>query len=511
MPHSLAALLLCLSLVAAAAEPPVSATPAAIEAAPPLREARVMGREDLGTWDDVFVMREQATLLLRDGTDLYALSATAGTPQAIASRPDLAGTKVIACVDAGERRWVFLYSELRTPFAVDVRSGLVAEFGIPPLPYTDHHFPWLGPVLVSPLAGTALITIGGPEIDSWVLPHNWPIYFWLDLATGRTRAIPIGWNPCWFSADLETAVFSVPSATSAGPLPYLQVPLDTRTCEPLAEIPDFTQVDGIEATNDIADVLLPMYRRRAGLPEHDFLTGLTWHGTSISLTIPGSDDSYLRTAVGNDQALAFYLQPKDMSYVLASPLWIVDLTRGRQLHRIAEAAVDFTLLDHGSCLFVTVADKFELDKSKSFSEVWYCRADGKGRWNLMEGIERLPPLKVPIAEKSDVKDYSEANLYPGLGAQAQVALCIFSQYQEDRRASKQFVESRSHHDVMLVGAAGERYHTDLFRGDGFANMILPVTTSRVLTGTYESDPTMKPVTRRTHLRAITLEATPSGK
>src|SRR5262249_20430169 len=231
--------------------------------APPLHACKVTATSDLGLWDDVFVAQDQDVIVLRRGAELFSLAmAASSTPRKIAKAPAADNTQIIAGAAVDEKFWLFLNSNTAAPCALDAHSGAVAAFEIPGLTVPGSQAPGIQSCDIVPHAQAALLMVASGDRATWPRDGNRPVYFWMDLKSGKVVRLPIGWDLDFFSADERVAVFAKPTEK-----PFERRPLQAvamRTGERSDALPDRRKERYLPFDWTYTQKVKPLYERREG-------------------------------------------------------------------------------------------------------------------------------------------------------------------------------------------------------------------------------------------------------
>lgn len=105
--------------------PPLSSEVAKLE------QGFVLENKEWGSWEDLFFLEDQELFILRQGVELFLLSATKNPSlQKVLSLERLDKTQILRATLQNGKFWLFLYSTGKIPFALEIFSGQIVEFPI---------------------------------------------------------------------------------------------------------------------------------------------------------------------------------------------------------------------------------------------------------------------------------------------------------------------------------------------------------------------------------------------
>lgn len=435
---------------APAAMPPASR----LVASPPLQKLSVGPVHDLGLWDQVYLPRNGNYLVVRRGDALFRQPPNGTSTPALWHRaPLLAQTTVFDDVETAGVHWLFCSHEIGMPFALDPVRGTKLVFDVPGLTSPPDQPPHIQSMIALPHLGAALVMIAGGQQDKWPLTGNGPIYFLALLQKEQVVRMPVGWQLNCFDATMERA-----ACGEAG--------FDLRT----GEASDCVHPNGAQpwiafewTDRDSVQPIRTMSRDREaitgvnadGVP---FMFGDAFQGT---LT-----DTYRLTT----QAAAGWVTLDAHRQARGKPenaLWFAPLRTGAVPELVAHPVHDHGVLAGGRIVFVSAradagAGAGNEDPPHT-AYVW--DAADKTTWDVMEGIDGLPPLDPEQRRASGTKDQRWIGLHVGRGhdADGRLALAVVVHDRRDPRDSpltsatvEDYVPPARKHQFVLLTSAGER-------------------------------------------------------
>jgi hypothetical protein len=211
-----------------------------------------------------------------------------------------------------------------------------------------------------------------------------------------------------------------------------------------------------------------LYSQRPETGDTQHFAGLTYRGTAIPLSVEFKGTHYLAMAQVHGNQLGFTLRPEGSGNRHGSnPFWMAPLKSPEKVRRVAEGVSDFALLDGGNALLVTNGHGH---KARS-QEAWFYSVDDAARWNVLDDLERLPPLEKPFAEADFIQDQLRFQIVSSFGRPERrtIALCLASHQRHDRRAQilvpgvggarPKRLEADSWEQTLLLTSDGQRYLT----------------------------------------------------
>lgn len=472
---------------APAAEPrPKAAT------APPLHAGKVTATRELGLWDDVFVPQDQDFIVLRRGTELFSVAtAASATPRKIAQAPAADGTQIITGAAVDDKFWLFLNSRTDAPYALDVLTGAVARFEIPGLTVPGSHAPGIQSFAIVPHARAALLMVGGGDRATWPRGGGRPVYFWMDLRSGKVVRFPTGWDLDFFSADEHVAVFAKPLEKQFERRPLQAVAM--RTGERIDALPDRRTERYIPFDWTYKQKVKPLYERRAGKGDADYFAGLSADGLVVPFALGLEDVQYLVQAKAGDGFAGFRLRREGALSGAPSPLRIVPFTDPQKMESIATGVTDFAMLRQGNAVFVTEADAggHPSSENRRRAEAYFHAHADQSSWNVLEGVERLPKLDKEFADAGYVVDSLTIHLIEGFGTSRHepVVVCLCEHRRQDGRARRtpsngKVLQPVTWRRALVVTGDGRRSLTPLFREGRLPDRVWLHKSGILVTGNY---------------------------
>ena len=192
-----------------------------------------------------------------------------------------------------------------------------------------------------------------------------------------------------------------------------------------------------------------------------------------------------------------------------SALWFCPLIKDAEPQPVGDNVLDYAILAKGRCAFSQSGFGSKGDSAEAF----VYDAAGKTRWNVLDGIERLPKLLRAVAKRGSVADKMMVRFIRGFGESGSPGpvLCLFSHARDDfsgrpissLRASQpgadeKLLNERRWRRAVLLTAEGGRYLADSYP-DPEADLIWLHNSGRLILGKYEWSGETRPRTRRVHL------------
>jgi hypothetical protein len=444
---------------------------------------------DLGTWDDVFVCKEQDCMILRRGDTLFSLAMSASSkPSKLVSASELKNAHFVTSAGSDNGIWLFMQSSESAPFAINTHSGQISQFNISGLKIPGSQTPAIQSYIIVQQADAAILMVAGGDHATWPREGNWPIYFWMNLKSGKVVQIPIGCDLDYFSADQKVAVFM-----------NKQV-IDVTTGD---SITNFEMRENMEVvpfgwteTQSIKPLALWHQWTRAG----GSFAGLSVGGEVFPVAAGFDGVNYLATAKANDGFVGFRLRHDGAPRMEPSPFWLMCLKQDQPAELSATGVIDFAILNSGNCVFTSVEDK-----QSGSSEAWFRNYQSKAKWNVLDGVRRLPDLDKEFAGKNYITDKMTTRLIEGFGGNKNnpFALCIFEHNRLDMRQMMVALPQHRLADItwrraVLMTSTGERYMTDIFREGNIPDNVWVHNSGKIFTGAYIYSPTG----RKIHLSEI---------
>ena len=435
--------------------------------APALRPLKASAEEALGSWDDAYAPKDSDYVIARRGKDLFKLPFEGqAQPELLASASDLEDTKIITGTRHNDKSWIFFHSKKTNPFAFEIFGKQMVKFDIPGVKVPGEQTADIQSWVFVPRESAALLMIAGGDQASWPRDGNRPIYYWLDLSSGRSLQLPVGYDLDYFSADQKTAVFIEPRGKSGNrSLKAFYLSLGKY----LEKIPDRQTEKFISFDWTNTDEAKPvLHARNPETGDQDRLVGISTNG-AISLFeafFKNPDVPEIKTRNGWG-AFQFrdYEAPSNAG---RHSLWGFPLIADAKPRLLSESVSEFELLDEGRCLFVVSGYGSHQDSQEAF---FYDDTKSAG-WNVLEGVERLPELDADLRKKDFISDRMTVRLVPGFGQSRQrsAVLALFSHERGDNRAFVVLpnaptpeLKRQSWHRAFLLTHDGERYEVPDFK------------------------------------------------
>ena len=430
--------------------------------APGLRHTTSGDRRDHGLWDDIVPVYGRNLLLLSRDSTLWSLSISGPSKlEKLAASPWLAGSSIVTCAESGKKLWVFVNARDRGPFAIDAHSGETTEFPIAGLNISAHEKPVIESHVIVRNADAIVLMISGGDQATWPRDGNRPLYFWMSLRSGTVVEFPIGWDLDYFSEDQTIAVFGADLDKETFRRRLQAV--DVRTGGPVADVPDQRKAAFIPFNWPDTEPLKWLFSRREGPADIDDFAGLSENGVVRLFDLKLGRRTTLKEA---DGFVGFRSQPDNGYYAAPGPFWISPISPGQTPKLVAREVLDFMMFGGGSAVYSS-ADRLSNGPS---SEVFYHDYQNGTQWNVLDGVERLPPLDHEFMLRDSVKEEMSARFIGSSGnnVHARAILCLFTHYRRDDDGSpstktNKVFESQMWHRTVLVASSGQRYLTDLFR------------------------------------------------
>jgi len=431
--------------------------------APAWHDVEVNNKRDFGMWDDAVVCGERDLIVLRRGDTLYSLSMLEDPlPKELVKDADLAFTRIIACVAAEDRLWVFLNSTETDVFAVDAHSGDRSHFRIPGLTLPGSHAPRIQSHVMVPHAGAVILMVEGGDRESWPRDGNRPVYFWMSLQSGSVVRFPIGWDLDCFSRDQRIAVFKMPAEEEFQRRPLQAIAMHSG--EISDAIPN-RHLDGyVPFSWTETQAVKPIYTHRPQMGGRAFFDGLSVNGQALTIRLDLEQPFYLAQAMESNGFVGFRLR-REGTGSIPSPLWLVNVGDPARPERVAAQVSDFSLLEGGDCVITTFGDGARQQSSETYLRSFH---DGSV-WNVLEGVARLPELDREFAGKDSVLDGMSVRLIPGFGTRRPMVLCLFEHLRMDVRSfggrspEEKTLKPEHWRRAVILTSTRERLMTNLFR------------------------------------------------
>lgn len=421
----------------------------------------------MGTWDDAFAPPEEDFMLLRREDSIFLLPMDRkGGPEKKLSDPDLPGSRIVKVSRSGERLWLFMESTRLSPFAIDVFSGKKVVFEIPGLKVPGSHAPviqWYRPM---PHADVALLFISDEDKESLPLAGRPPIYFWMELGSGKLVRLPTGWDLDTFQRDQESVRFRT--------LIWYRVEevlnLRSGDCENPVRDRKSTMMSHFN-WRDQGEVM-PLYTVRGQMVAGLYLAGLSYRGESYPLSFEEEKQEQWErfdAAKAFDGFAGFSLVQGGGG--LPTSFWVTELRAGAAPRQLGGAVTDFEMLNDGNSITVTSDYGNEIRSV----EATFHPAHGSRSWDLMEGVGWLPPLDDFYKDKG-VWDMKSMDLVRGSGRDPRKER-VLAVFRQTRTMWSAGIPDPDYHSLeappefglgglsgaLVIDGDGKRGMTDLFR------------------------------------------------
>jgi hypothetical protein len=354
--------------------------------------------------------------------------------------------------------------------------------------------------------------VSGGDRATWPRDGNRPVYFWMDLKSGKVVRFPISWELNYFSADERVAVFAKPAENRFERRPRQAIEL--RTGEWIDAFPDRRKERCIPFEWQNTQQIKPLYEQREGKGDAEYFAGLSVDGRVLPVALGLEDVRYLSMAKAGDGFAGFRLRHSGASRGEPSPLWIVPFNDPQKTESIATRVTDFTMLGQGNAVYATVdpSGKRARSEDRRHDEAFFhVRAD-RSSWNVLEGVERLPKLEKEFADADYVTDRLRVRLIEGFGASRHkpLVVCLCEHHRGERRAlvfppNGKVLKSVIWRRALVITHDGRRSLTPLFREGNLPDQIWLHKAGKLLTGSYVWDESGSERRRRVQLSESTLQ------
>jgi hypothetical protein len=449
-------------------------------------------------------LRDQDFIVLRQGEELFSLVMEASAkPKKIAKFAAASNSQIVAGAAVDKKLWLFLNSTKAAPCAVDALSGTVVTFDIPGLKIPGSQAPGIQAPRIAGHLHAALLMVSGGDQATWPRDGNRPVYFWMDLKSGKVVRLPIGWDIDYFSSDERVAAFGPTRA------------IDMTTGEKIDAAPDRRKerciaFDWTTSTQRVRS----LYERRDGKGDADFFAGVAVDGRVLPMNLGLEDMQYMSVSKADDSFAGFRLRRSGAGTSEPSRLWVVPFKDAKKAESIANDVTDFTMLGYGNTIYVTVEKpaKRDLSESRRRAEAFFCVRAERSTWNVLEGVERLPRLGEAFVEATFIQDSLSIRLVEGFGGgkHEPAALCQFEHHRGDRRAlvlpsDGPALKSVTWRRAILVTRDGKRSLTPLFQHQNPPDQIWLHNSGKMISGVYTWDESTADRKRQVHITETTLE------
>ena len=458
-----------------------------VVSAPALRDYATYETTDLGVWDAAFACDELDCFVLRQGEELFSLPMDAAAkPVKIAAIRQGTKVEIVAAIQSKTRLWLFCQSPEIAPFALELNSGKRIDLAIPDLRIPGEQAPSIQSHIMVPHADAAILMIAGGDRKTWPREGNRPVYFWIGLQSGTVVRFPIGWDLEYFSSDQTVAVFEKPQEERFQRRPLQAV--DVRTGDTRAEIPNRREGAVIPFDWEDTQRVKPLYVRRPETGDADHFAGASLNGRTYRFDTQLSGVYYLSTAKEKEGFIGFRLRREGSVDSEPSNFWFGPLRENQNPTQVASAVTDFEMFHEETCVLVTTGH----GPKKISLEAFVYDHKSKTAWNVLDGIERLPPLGTEFTGRDYIEDKMTVRLVPGHGSgqQGQLVLCLASQVREDRRAlafppQEKRLKTERWSRAILVSANGWRMVTDILANGMMPDAIWLHNSGKIIIGEHK--------------------------
>jgi hypothetical protein len=456
--------------------------------APVMGTATTKETHDLGTFDDIFSKEGMDDVIVRRGNDFFAV--TSGALKKVATVADGDGVKIIDGTQGDGHTWLFLEPKQGPSFALDLVTQKRVDLGMGESP-KDKPGGHLQSRVFTP--GAAMLMLDGGGAATWPRPGNRPVYFWMNLASGKAMPMPVGWDLDYFSDDQSVAVFEKPKERE-GYGRKLQA-VDMKTGEAVSATPDRQLVSWVDFDWSYRSAVRPIYGT-----EQRILVGFNVLGSVYPLELGGGPDHYVSDAKSDGSVVVWLGQEGTASQTNPTALWRASIKKRERPLRVGTGITDLAISGKGFAVLSAIdvakrGGEEELTAGRPSRALLYSMDDGKA-WDVLDKVERLPPLAAEFINKPYIIDDTRLELIQsssGLGP----VLCIFDQDRRDARATDQAIPPESWRRAVLISNGG-RYMTDLFRDESPQKIFLDKSGTTIV---------VKAVNGVEHVETVTLTLT----
>lgn len=411
--------------------------------APMMESAQVVRDIELGKYDDAYADGGLDGTVARLGNDWFkVVPGPEPALKKIATMPDSNEARIVGGVRIGERQWVFVEGGKRRSFVLDASSGDLVEFAIPGVEPPGHLGTQIQSWVIARGTPAAVFMISGGE--RWPRDGNRPLYFWMDLKSGKIACMPVGWDLHSFSADEKMAFFANGAQG-----------VDMTT----GRATD-TSLDSQQGIINFNWTRKPL-DRIVVVPGQDGIRGFSIDGAVERLKEPfngGADN-----AQSDGQWVACGGGEADLR--AQNRLWLASLKTLEGAEPIKDGVMEHAMLGNGEVL-MRVRGKATQPISEPPAEALVYQASNKHAWNLLDGLEDFAPLPPGLAGKDFVQDSRNIRFVRSGGGPGPV-LCVVDRQRMDLRAG--VIQSdaadhipRQHQRWSILVMPGHRYLVDLF-------------------------------------------------
>lgn len=456
-----------------------------IIAAPKMRECREAKTKDLGVWDDAFRFENLDFILLRKQNELFSYSLITSDLKRIRIPAGMADTRIREGMTWGKHQWVFCQSDTTIPFALDLANGKRVPFEIPEVKAHGGRGAAIHTIINPGFEFGTIIAITGNGVAGWPRDGNLPLYYWMNLESGRVVKLPTGWDLSYFSADQKRAVFETISTNAMMYRPWITA--DMATGEVVNELPNQTKgiwsepisgywQEGIERWNsrdyrrhiwELRSARTPLelqYPQPGRGHADDKFTGLSVNGVgySFSITNAGMDRCVDAKFTGNLAAIALQTDGSSDNF-----LWLAQLGKEEKPILVATNC-SFEMLSDRRCALL-LHNQF----LGSMAEALVYDVESSAAWNVLDGVPlqaaimsrlsdaaRLGTIDLPGKAASGMGPMIAFQLIPGFGSARYPAevLCLCS---TAHVVPANLIPPRVQRVAVLLTAQGSRYQINL--------------------------------------------------
>ncbi|MGE0267106.1 MAG: hypothetical protein AB7S78_01440 [Candidatus Omnitrophota bacterium] len=399
--------------------------------APEVSSLKILSEKSMGLWDDIFVPDDDEFLIVRKGENLYQLSLPGDSePVLLAASPELKNTRIMTGTRTKDKLWIFLQSFESNPLAFEIFSKKLVNFEIPGVSVPGQQTATIQSWIFAPHRSGALLMIAGGDQATWPRDGNRPVYVWINLLSGATIQIPIGWDLDYFSSDQSIAAFTEPYNKELNTKPFTG--LNMNTGQYLHDVPgkytdEFVAFDWTNTAR--AKPLLSHRFPETG--DMDRLIGISDQGETYPLQFR-IESPYRPNVKTNAQTGLIHIYGYGNPRVESNSLWITPLKENSQPILIARDVQQYEILSREACLWS--AEGF--GHSGKSQEAFVYDIKNNTAWNVLDGIERLAELPESLKEKDYIQDQMKINLISDFGSKKEMSmsLALFTHAQRDMRA-----------------------------------------------------------------------------
>lgn len=452
-------------------------------AAPYMRECQEAKINDFGLWNDAFRFKDSDVVLLRQQDALFSYSLVTGDLRKIRTLPDLVDSRLVDGITWGKHQWLFCQSRTVLPFAVDLSTWKTVTFEIPSVKTSGAEGPAIHAVINAGFGPGTIIAITGDGVDGWPRDGNRPLYYWMDLNSGKVVKFPAGWDLSYFSADQRRAVFENISTNAMMYRPWVTV--DMATGEAAGELPDQTKdlwsepipgywhvstdrwgqsdkyrhVWALRSPQTPAKLLYPQPGRGSA---DDKFAGLSINGVDYPLAMTNTARDRCIDAKSTGNLAAFLLEPDGGG---GNSLWITPL-KANEKPTLLATNCSFELLGSQHCA-VLVRNHFPA----AAPEALVYDVKSNAAWNVLDGVPAWSQITARVGATNRLGTTPEMlasgigpmvafRLISGFGSARYPAevLCLCS---TEHIVPENAIPPPVRHMAILLTAQGRRYQVNL--------------------------------------------------